>query len=210
MRWRSNQACTIPLSCCIDYIWPQDSISIKSSFLCTRSLGSLRNLEEWRLRDLKNLRVAAGKIELSKWTITLRCSRRWCNCSWQKRCLQIQLSNWSSQTEGKTAVWLVWHGECNSFHVKVRRNTRFNEHAHKRTYARNGTRVNHNYVIFFLRQESTESLSNYHMSPLRGSIGNLSVRSDSSSPMTFDSGYEYFTFLLWFFFVIIWNRKVKQ
>lgn len=38
--------------------------------------------------------------------------------------------------------------------------------------------------------ESTESLTNLHISPVRGSHGDLSVRSDSSSPMTFDSGVE--------------------
>lgn len=38
--------------------------------------------------------------------------------------------------------------------------------------------------------ESTESLSNFHMSPVRGSHGDLSMRSDVSSPMTFDSGVE--------------------
>lgn len=38
--------------------------------------------------------------------------------------------------------------------------------------------------------ESTESLSNFHISPVRGSHGDLSTRSDSSSPMTFDSGVE--------------------
>lgn len=40
----------------------------------------------------------------------------------------------------------------------------------------------------FSFQESTESLTNLHISPVRGSHGDLSVRSDSSSPMTFDSG----------------------
>ncbi|KAJ7365464.1 Kinesin-like protein kif16b [Desmophyllum pertusum] len=38
--------------------------------------------------------------------------------------------------------------------------------------------------------ESTESLTNFHISPVRGSHGDLSMRSDSSSPMTFDSGVE--------------------
>ncbi|KAL9954917.1 hypothetical protein ACROYT_G042503 [Oculina patagonica] len=38
--------------------------------------------------------------------------------------------------------------------------------------------------------ESTESLTNFHISPVRGSHGDLSMRSDSSSPMTLDSGVE--------------------
>lgn len=38
--------------------------------------------------------------------------------------------------------------------------------------------------------ESTESLGNYHISPVRGSHGDLSMRSDTSSPMTLDSGVE--------------------
>ncbi|XP_022810488.1 kinesin-like protein KIF16B [Stylophora pistillata] len=38
--------------------------------------------------------------------------------------------------------------------------------------------------------ESTESLTNLHISPVRGSHGDLSMRSDSSSPMTLDSGVE--------------------
>ncbi|KAK2550750.1 Kinesin-like protein KIF16B [Acropora cervicornis] len=38
--------------------------------------------------------------------------------------------------------------------------------------------------------ESTESLSNFHISPVRGSHGDLSMRSDVSSPVTLDSGVE--------------------
>ena len=45
----------------------------------------------------------------------------------------------------------------------------------------------------FSPQESTESLTNLHTSPVRGSHGDLSVRSDSSSPMTLDSGYEVYS-----------------
>ena len=63
---------------------------------------------------------------------------------------------------------------------------------------------------FLLRQESTESLSNFHISPLRDSQGNLSVRSDSSSPMTFDSGYESFLSSLCVIIFLNYILKLKS
>lgn len=44
------------------------------------------------------------------------------------------------------------------------------------------------HIVFLIPKESTESLINFHISPVRGSHGDLSTRSDVSSPVTLDSG----------------------